>query len=149
MPQTTGAENACDAEIFLDNAAGALQDISGSSNSLGITQNNMLGEFNTFGSRWRAMQECGKAIDLTLNAVYTLIQNEAVEILIAWFYAQPSGRRTVEFNMPNNNVGSDHYEGEFRLESLDWTMDPSDPSATIVTAELKSDLTQTHTTTAT
>ena len=149
MPQTTEAVNACDAEVFLDNAAGALQDISGSSNQVSFTWNNSIGEFNTFGAPWRALQECGKAIDVTLNAVYSLPEAEATAILLDWWYAVPSGRRTLEVNMPDNNVGSDHFEGEYRLESLSATMDPGDPSATIVTANMKSDLVQTHTTTAT
>ena len=149
MPQTTQAANACDAEIFLDNAGGVLQDISGSSNQISFTWNNALGEFNTFGAPWRALQECGKAIDVTLNAVYSLPAAEAVAILLDWWYAIPSGRRTLEVNMPDNNVGSDHFEGEYRLESLSATMDPGDPGATIVTANLKSDLVQTHTTAAT
>jgi len=149
MAQTQDAVNACDAEVFLDDATGVLQDISGSSNSVSFTWDNSLGEFHTFGAPWRAMQECGKAIDVTLNAVYSLPAAEAVAILLDWWYAIPSGRRTLEVNMPDNNVGSDHFEGEYRLDSLQATLDPADPNATIMTAELKSDLVQTHTTTAT
>lgn len=149
MAETTTTINGCDADIFLDDDADAPVDVSGSSNEIAMTFDNELGEYRTFGSRWRRRTECGKDASFTLQAVYSTAADEAFDLLKTWYFANPPGNRTLSVYLPNKNVGSDHYQGEMKVESLDWTSTAGEGDPIIVTAELKPDGEVTHTTAAT
>ena len=84
MAETTTALNACDVSVWLDNAAGTLKDISGSSNSmtLNFTKNN--GSLQVFGTKWQIRLSCGKDATFTLIAVYSSATDEAADILKAY-----------------------------------------------------------------
>jgi hypothetical protein len=148
MPQTTTAINACDAAIWLDNAAGTLIDISGSSNSINMDFDNELGMLRNFGSRWPIRLECGKDATFALTAVYTEAATEAVNILKNWFFNTP-GNRTLKVYLPDKNVGSDVYSGEFRLEKLSIPAESGKADPIMVSATLRPNGAVTLTTNAT
>jgi hypothetical protein len=149
MPQTTTAFGACDMSIWLDNSAGVLVDISGSSSTLGVDFQNLLGMFRTFGSRWPVRMECPKDASFSFTAVYSSAAAEAAQCLLGWFFIIPSGRRTFTFYAPAKNVGADKYSCEVRLSDLSWTGDPGKADPIIITAKLAPDGAVTRVTNAT
>lgn len=149
MASTTTAINACNTSVWLDNAAGTLTEITGSSNKLDITLDNEVGEFQTFGSACMYRLACGKDATITLTAIYSTTATEAMQLLLAWHFDTNTTARTFTWYEPNKNVGSDKFSGEFLLKSLKWTADRGEPSAILVTAELLPNGCLTHTTAAT
>lgn len=117
MPQTTGAVNGCDVVIRLDNSAGALTDISGSSNKVELELDNEIGEFRTFASNWAGRIMCGQDASVSLDVIYSLTAAEAMAILKEWYFTTRN-KRTLELNIPDNATGSDRYTMESVLESL-------------------------------
>jgi hypothetical protein len=147
MPQTTTAQNACNVRVFLDNASGALQDITGSSSSLDMGFTNEIGEFVTFDSCAKGRLECGKDWTFTLNAIYTTTTNEAFDILKNWAASTTcsGSARTLDIYIPDKNVGSDYWTMEVFLSTLSWTADRGDANAIMVSAEFLPNGTVTHT----
>src|SRR5512139_574153 len=136
MTQTTTAVNACDVAIWLDNAAGTQKDISGSTNTASMEFTNQLGAVRTFGTRWMTRLECGKDATFALSVTYTTATDEAIDILKNWYFNNP-GNRTLTIYIPDKNVGSDVYECEARLESLDIPVESGSADPILVTATLK------------
>ena len=149
MAQTTTAVNACDAAIWLDNAGGTLKDISGSSNNVDMNFDIDIGEFKSFASKWKARITCGKDAEFTIAAVYSTTTNESLDILKNWFFAAAPGSRTLKVYLPDKNVGSDVYSGEFVLSNLKIPADGSKADFIMVEATLKPDGAVTLTTNAT
>lgn len=117
MPLTTTHWNACDAVIKIDNASNTLIDISGSSNSAELEFNNDIGEFKTFGSKWKGRIQCGKDATLKLSIVASKDAAEAMRIALDWFF-NTNGAKTVQIDAPDSTTGSDRISGEFVLESF-------------------------------
>jgi len=144
MAETTTAVNACDVEIWLDNASGTPTDISGSSNAVTMTMENDVGDYRVFSNRWRKRMECGKSLTMTINGVYTETATEMQGLFAAWALANPSGARTVTVYIPDKNVGSSKWSGEWRLQDYNFAADVTEPGAIPLTATLLSDGTITH-----
>lgn len=138
MAATTTAISASDAVISLDNAGGTLTDISGSSNSLTLTLNKALGDFNVFGLDWGKSQEGKRRATVSMQIVYTTTASEAIDLLNAWYFSG-SGVRTLRVDVPDSNTGSDRYEMEVLLESLEWTADSSADGPSMVSVSLRAD----------
>ncbi len=137
MATTSTSVNACDADIRLDNASGTPVDISGSTNSVVLNFDRQIGEFRVFQDKWPVRLACGKDAAFTLNVVYdSSAATSAFGLLRDWFFAATPGVRTLGVYIPDKEAGSDYYYGEFHLQNLNWTADPSEPSAIAVTAEL-------------
>lgn len=136
MTQTTTAVNACDVAIWLDNASGTQKDLSGSTNTASMNFTNQLGAVRNFGTRWQIRLECGKDGTFSIAAVYSTAQDEAIDILKNWYFNTP-GDRTLTIYIPDKNVGSDVYECEARLESLDIPVEAGSADPIVVTASLK------------
>ena len=149
MAETTTAVNACDVAIWLDNASGTPTDISGSTNAVSLTMENDIGQYRVFSNIWQKSLECGKGLTMTINAVYTTATSEAKDLIATWAMANPSGARTCPVYIPDKNVGSDHWSGEWRIQDFNFAADVSDPSAIAITATLISDGTITRVTNAT
>jgi len=139
MAQTTTHVNACDASIWLDNSAGTLKDISGSSNSITMNFTREVGELRTFQVKWPVRLGCGKDATFTLRAVYTTATDEAMDILKNWYFAGDPGSRSLHVYIPDKNVGSDHYYGEVTIASFNFNADPTEPGPIAVEAELLPD----------
>lgn len=135
MSQTTTAVNACDVAVWLDDAAGILRDISGSSNVVTINFDNDLGEVQTFGSNWKIRLECGQDASFEIVAIYTTTTNEAVDILKNWFFGT-RGDRSLSIYIPDKDVGSDHYSAEVKLDDWEFSASHDDPGPIAVTMRL-------------
>jgi hypothetical protein len=149
MAETTTAQSACGIEVWLDDDAGVQKDLSGSSSRLSMDFENMLGGYRVFTTEWMKRMECGKDATWTINAVYSTGGDEAVDLLNNWFFSDPPGDRTMTVYIPNKNVGSDTYQGEFKIESFNYTADPSDPGPIAVTFVVRPSGEVTHSTSAT
>lgn len=149
MAETTTAVNACDVRIYVDNDAGTPVDVSGSSNAVTMTVNVETGQYRVFSNRWKKSLECGKDLSLTINAVYTTADSEAKDILADWAMATTSGARTITIYVPDKNVGSDKWSGEWRIQTFEFGADVSEPGAIPITATFISDGTISRVTNAT
>lgn len=139
MAQTTTKVNACDVSVWLDNAAGTLNDISGSSNGIDMTFTRELGELRTYQSKWPVRMGCGKDVEITLRAIYSTASDEAADILRNWFFASTPGSRSFHIYIPDKNVGSDHYYGEVTLGDMSFSPDPTEPGPILIEATLMAD----------
>ena len=137
MTQTTTYINACDASIWLDNAAGTLKDISGSSNTIQAEFTQVIGELSTFQQKWPVRLSCRKDATFTLGVVYSTATDEGMDVLKNWYFAATPGLRTLTFYIPDKNVGSDKYSGEVVLESLSIPSTADEASPIPVTAVLR------------
>lgn len=131
MAQTTTAFNACDAKIELDNLGGTLKDISGSTNSVSLEFTNDLGEFKTYGTRWRGRLECGSDATFTVNIVSSTTADEGWDILQSWFWGA-RGARSLRVCIPDSSVGSWEYLAEVLIESYSQEL-PADEGAPVTT----------------
>lgn len=139
MAQTTTKVNACDVSIWLDNAAGTLTDISGSSNGVDMEFTREIGELRTYQSKWPVRMGCGKDVSITLRAIYSTAADEAADILRNWFFASDPGSRTFHIYVPDKNVGSDHYYGEVTIGDMSFSPDPTEPGPILIEANLMAD----------
>lgn len=118
MALTTTAWTACDAVISLDNGAGNLIDISGSSNSVDIDLKNDIGEFKNFGTKWRGRIACGKDATIKLKITASKATAEAMKTSLAWFFSDTNTSRSIRIQTPDATTGSDQFDAEVVLESL-------------------------------
>ena len=138
MAATSTARNACDAAIWLDDAAGIPLDLSGSSNQVDFALDFTLGEYTVFGACCTYRLECGADATITINAVYTTAADEARETLSLWAtQGCEKDARTLAVYFPDKNVGSEKWSGEFRLESYSIGADHNDGGPMPITAVLK------------
>ena len=138
MAQTTTAVNGCDAVVQLDGTTGLLVDISGSSNSVDIDFDNDIGDFKTFGTKWKGRLACGKDATIKLKIVYTTTTAEAMRILLDWFFVT-NGRKTVQIDIPSSGAGGDRYSGEVVLSKFSVPAPSDEPKPILVEMELLPD----------
>lgn len=138
MAMTTTAVNGCDAIIMLDNAAGTPVDISGSSNSVEIQFDNDMGEYKTFGSKWKARLECGKDASFKLKIVYTTAAAEAMRNLLNWYFITFGGK-TLTVDIPSSGAGGDRYSAEVKLETFSIPAPSDEPKPILVEMTLLPD----------
>lgn len=140
MTQTTTAINGCDAAIWCDDDSGTLKDISGSSNEFALDLKINVGATPTFGSRWPKRLMCGRDASLKLVVVYTTAADEGADIIKSWALQQTDpGPRTIKLYVPDKNVGSDVYSGEWVLESASWDVKAGEAAPLTIEATLLPD----------
>jgi hypothetical protein len=139
MAQTTTAVNACDVVVSLDDDAGTLDDISGSSNQVSMSMSRQVAETFTFDGDWAIKKGCKKAVTISLQAVYSVTDSEATNVLVDWYFNSAGTSRTIQIDVPDSTVGSDRYSGEMTIESLDIPLDASDAGVILVSASLSND----------
>ena len=149
MALTTTSVNSCDAGVWLDTLAGTLTDIGGSSNNVSLNFTLNIGEVKAFGNRWPVRRNCGKDATANLSVIYSTAADEGLDILKDWFFSSAPNSRTMKVYLPDKNVGSDVYSGEWQMESLDVPVAANEATPIVVTAVLKSDGEITLTTNAT
>jgi hypothetical protein len=147
--KTSTPINACDVAIVLADDSGSDQDISGSSNEVEISLEQTLGEYNVFGDRWAGRMACGKNGSVSMQVVYTSAADEAFDLLKQWYFATTPGTRALSIYIPDKNVGSDHFSGNFHLASLSWTSSRGEAGPIMVSAELQPDGEISHSTSST
>lgn len=139
MAQTTTHVNACDIVLKVDNSAGTLTDISGSSNSASLSLQRTLGSLMTFEGQWDIVTSCKISGTISLGAVFSTAANEARAILEGWMWGDDGGTssRSVEINIPDESVGSIKYYGEAVLESLEIPLEAATADPIAITAQLR------------
>lgn len=127
MVQTTSAINACNVYIELDNESGTPVDISGAANNASLEFTRQVGSAFTFDGDYPIRIECKKDASLSLDVIYTYLDDEARELLEDWYNA--GGRRTVSIYPYGQDTGNRYYTGEWRIESLSIPLqaDSADP----------------------
>lgn len=131
MTQTTTAINACNVKIFVDDADGNPQDVSGSSNQSSLGFSRQMGSAFTFDGDYPIRIECKKDASLEISALYTRQDGEARDIFESWY--EDGGRRTVTIYPYGQDTGNRYYTGEWRLEELNIPLDGSDPNPVVLT----------------
>jgi hypothetical protein len=140
MAQTTTSVNACDVTIEVDNAAGSLVDISGSSNQCSISISSNTGQTFTFDGDWALQKICKKSASISVQAVYSTADAEAANVLLDWWFGSAyNSARSVEINIPDQTTGSDTYTGEFVLSSASIPLSAEDAAPILVSFELLND----------
>jgi len=136
MPITTSQVNACDVVVQLDNGAGVLADISGSSNEVSMDFTNQLGQLSVFGADFYVRQECKRDASISLSLVYTQDDAEAMNILLDWYFAT-RGQKSLRVEIPNGDPGGDRFDFEVFLESFPVPVQSDDANPILVAAVLK------------
>lgn len=140
MAETTTAVNACDVVVSLDNSAGTLADISGSSNAVSMEFSIDNAEYRVFGSKWLKRMSCVKDGSFSLTVVYTTTDNtEGLDLLKDWFMSNTISARTMQVDIPDSNTGSDRWSGEVRLENLSFDVEAEESGPIMVEASLLAD----------
>ena len=74
-------------------------------------------QMRTFQSRWPVRKACPLDASVELTLVYSTAAGEAMALLKDWILgANPGTARTLSIYVPDKNVGSDHYSGEFVID---------------------------------
>ncbi len=136
MAQTSSAINACNAVIKLDNKDGVLADISGSANNVSMDFSNDIGEFKSFGTRWRGRLECGSDAAIKLDIIYSQDDAEAFTVLREWYFSD-RGHKTMVVDIPDSNPGGDRYTFEVFLEKMSVPAKADEAGPIIVSCDLK------------
>lgn len=131
MALTSTMFNACDAIISLDNSAGSLVDISGSSNNVEFDFNNEIGEFKSFGSKWKARIQCGKDASISLRIVGSKDTAEAMKNALDWFFTT-NGLKTLRVDYPDSSSGSERLQCEVVLESMNMPLPADDANPVMI-----------------
>lgn len=149
MTESTTIVNSCDVAVWIDNASGVLKDISGVTNKAKLSMKKNTGMKRVFGSRGPRRMSCGDDWQIDLTVVYSTAADEGLDILRDWAIGGEDSARTVHIYVPDKNVGSDNYFGEFILDSFDINLDAEDAGPIEVSAVLMIDGDITHSTVAT
>jgi len=136
MTESTTIINACDASVWLDDDADTLTDISGTTNNLTIALSRNVGATPVFGSRWPRRRMCGNDCQIDFTILYSTAIDEAMDILKTWIMGTDDDPRTVTIYVPDKNVGSDKFTGEFVLENLNIPLTAGEGKPIEVTGRL-------------
>jgi hypothetical protein len=139
MPVTTTGIDATDCVIKLDNAAGVLTDISGSSNKVEIKLENGVAEFRPFGTAWKKRMVVGKDAPISLRVVFTKTAGEGWPLLRDWFTGSNDSPRTIQIDVPDSSIGSERYVAEVVLADANIPLDAGADEYVMVEASLKTD----------
>jgi hypothetical protein len=140
VAQTTTAVNACDVAISLDNAAGTLTDISGSSNAVTLSFSNEVGVYRRAGSDAPTRYLTAQDLTISLSVLYSTAAGEALALLRAWAAGSIAGgdARTLRVDVPDSTSGSDRYQVEVVPSSLEIPLASNEGGPVLVTAALES-----------
>lgn len=138
MAQTTESVNACGVVLMVDDNTGTLADISGSTNQASMDFSKQTAETFTFDGDWAIKKDCKRAVTLSIQALYSLNDAEASNLLEDWFH-NGSGSRTVQVDVPNGSGGSFRYAGEFILESYGLPLAADDAGVILLGFALSND----------
>jgi hypothetical protein len=139
MAQTTDAVNACNVVLSVDDSTGTPVDISGSSNQANLDFTLQTAETFTFDGDYAIKKACKKTVGLSINAVYSLNDTEASNILEDWYHNDSINSRTVTIDVPNGSGGSFRYAGEFIIEGYGLPVSAEDAGAIILGFTLSND----------
>lgn len=136
MAATETAINACDVVVHLETHDQVLHDISGSSNRVEFAFTRDLQEFSVFGQTWKQRMGCKLDGTVNLAVVYSGAALEGWAVLKDWWFNYPTEHRRLRVMIPDDSIGSDDFDGEFILSSLNVPSDASQAGPIVVTATL-------------
>lgn len=139
MAQSTTTENACNAVIALDDDAGVLADISGSTNRVSLTFTINMGERHTFDGDFPVRHTCGKDCTGSLTILYSTTGDEAWDLIKGWYHVYDGASRTMRVDMPQTGGGNDRYEGEFILSEYSHEFAAEEAGAVLIEASIAAD----------
>lgn len=138
MTQTTSAINSCDAQINLDNSAGTLTNISGSSSKVSPSFETMEGVARTLDGSWPIRLLCKRDATFSLSIVYSTTADEGMDLLLDWWFgAAYNAGRSMRLDLPDATAGSDRFQGEVKLINFSWDVDAEEAGPILVEAEVK------------
>lgn len=137
MAQTTTAQNACAARIYIDDDGGSLVNVSGSSTQATPNFSKDIGRAHTFDGDYAVKTECKRDATMQFAALWTTAQTESRHLLEEWYKA--GGRRTVRIDMPNSSPGSRRYEGEALLGEYSFPIEAGNADPVVVTGQIEFD----------
>lgn len=136
-PQTTSQITACDAVIKLQNVEGTLLDMSGSSNSVTMRFLQPTGQLRTFGTRFYIRGQCGQDAELSMRAVYSEDDDEALNCIRDWYFNYPGTTRAFEVYLPDAAAGSDKYAFTVLLEDFEIPAESGNADPVLCAVTLK------------
>lgn len=139
MAQTTDSVNACNVVLMVDDSTGTLVDISGSANEATMDFSIQSSETFTFEGDWAIKKSCKKAVTMSINALYSLNDAEASNILEDWFHNSSTTSRTVQLDVPNDSGGSFRYSAEWIIEGYNLPVSATEAGVIILGFSLSND----------
>ncbi len=136
MTATTTPVTAVNCVIQIDNAAGALTDISGSSNKADISLEKGVAEYRPFGNVWKLRKGVGKDGSFAIECVYTLTADEGADLLRDWFFTAAEAARSIQIDIPDADPGGDRYTAEVVLADFNIPNDAQADEFIVCTATL-------------
>jgi hypothetical protein len=123
MAQTTTKIAACNAVVEIDNTAGSVVNISGSTNKADLSLSKDIGEGTTFEGDYKLRTECKRDASLSISIIWSTALGEARDLLEEWF--DLGGSRTISVYPNGTTIGSRFYTGEWKLSGLSIPIDSS------------------------
>lgn len=139
MAQTTTSYSACDAVIALDDDAGALTDISGSTNEVSLSFTVNEGTAHTFDGDFPIRKLCGKDCTGSATILMSSTADQAWDLVKGWYHVYDCAARTMRIEPQGTGSGYDRIEGEFVLQSYDFTLSSEDAGPIAVTINIAAD----------
>ena len=142
MAQSTSVINARNCEIKVDDGiAGALTDISGSSNVVNLNCELAAGETYTFDGDWRAVFAGKKKWSGSVQACYSETDGEAFDIL--WTDWAAAGTVSVSISPDGGDVADWLWTGEVLVTAAPIALDAGDANPILVDYTFEGDATLT------
>lgn len=141
---TTSTQIASNASVIqLDNASGALVNISGVTTKVSIKPERDAKETYVFDNE-NAITTVGKSkVTISAEIVYSSSTAEAKQLLNLWYYGSSTvsrASRTIEVYIPDTASGSDKYYGEVKLSAPPSVeLDASEAAPLILSVEFMND----------
>lgn len=93
-------------------------DLSGSSNSLTINLETVIGEASVFGDSWPQRVINAKNLTIDLAAWYSSAANEAADYFQDWFNESVPAAKTFSIYLPSKTVGATKISGDFVFSGM-------------------------------
>jgi hypothetical protein len=103
--------------VYLDNAGGTLTDVSGQGATCALSAENAVGSYFVLNSRYQKTLDGGVSWSADLEIIAETGTN-GYSLIRDWFLSATGGARTFRFDQPDSTTGSQRYEGEVRLASV-------------------------------
>lgn len=112
-------------------------DLSGSSNSIKIAMDILIGEARVFNDKWPQRVMTGKDCTIDLAAWYSSAPNEALDYFKDWWAETAPAPRTFSIYIPSKTVGSDKISGDFVFTGVGADVKTGDNQPIPITTQLR------------
>jgi len=112
-------------------------DLSGSSNSLTINMEIIIGEAYVFGDKWPQRCMTAKNCTIDLAAWYSSTNNEALDYFRDWWAETAPEPRQFTIYIPSKTDGSDMIQGDFVFNGVNAAVKTAETQPIPVTTQLQ------------